>query len=106
VRREERGKWQNVSGEGGTLYKHKYSLGKQAKKPADSACRTKGERRNGTKLIFQASNQNRLKLHEKALIHEHFHAEKGVCCTIKGPTAGLTSVALDLDKLFETTNIE
>ena len=79
------------------LYEHKSSLGNQAKpEPADSACRTRGDGRNGTKLVFQASNQNRLKLQEKALIHELPHTKKGVCCTRKGSTAGLMSVALNL----------
>lgn len=101
--RRERGKWPNINGEGGALYEHKYSLGNQAKQElALSACQTKGEGRNGTKLVFQASNQNRLKFHKKALIHEHADTKKGVCCTRKGSTAGLMSVALSLIvRLFE-----
>lgn len=95
---EKRGKWPNISGEGGTSCEHKSSLGNQAKQePADSTCRTRGGGRNGTKLVFQASNQNRLKLYRKALIHEHSHTKKGGCCKRKGSTAGLMSVALNLD---------
>lgn len=81
---------------GSMLYKHKSSLGNQAKQEwADRACQTRGEGRSGTRLVLQASNQNRLKLHEKALVHECSHTKKGACCTRKGSTAGLISVTLN-----------
>lgn len=95
--KRERGKWPNLNGEGSTRHKHKSSLRNRAKEePADSAWWTRSEGRNGTKLVFQAANQNRLKLHKKALIYEQSHTKKGVCCTRKGSTAGLMSFALNL----------
>lgn len=65
------------------FYQRKPALGSQAKQePADS------EGRNGTKLVFQASNSNRWKLHQKALTHEYSHTKWGFGAQEKDPQLG------------------
>lgn len=73
-----KGKTAKKEREGCTLYEHRKP---GQTRTSDSACQTRGEDRNGKKLIFQSSNQNRLKLPKKAPFREHSHTKKGVCCT-------------------------